>query len=258
MEDWSTNEMEYQIIGSVDDKILTKYQPSLENLDILDQYQTRILLLLFLEGTTKCSTSSLSFQGIKRKLDLHQQILTNALNRLIDKKFILKREGDNHYFLTQKGLQFIQLHVNMTNSKLNHPKKWPTIERVYMTDISTDDFLDIFRGKWFGDFRWVGWFQDTNSIKLEWISTDNSVEAIAWHGSSNDSSYPYLIKTILFQKSPTISPEELKQKADWFKFHFNKKLAKIGIIVKEYPFKNTDFRLSASKNNQWFYQSCVN
>ena len=89
MEDWSTNQMPYSI-GSVDEKILLNYQPNLDDLDIVDEYQTQILLLLFLEGVTKCSPPSLSFQGIKRKLDLHQQILTNALNRLLDKDFIQK------------------------------------------------------------------------------------------------------------------------------------------------------------------------
>ncbi|NVM01465.1 MAG: hypothetical protein HWN67_03970 [Candidatus Helarchaeota archaeon] len=253
MEDWSTNQMPYTI-GSVDEKILTAYQPNMDDLDIVDEYQTQILLLLFLEGMTKCSPPSLSFQGIKRKLDLHQQILTNALNRLLDKDFIQK-STDNHYILTKKGIQFIRtFSPNVSNSELNTP----TIESVYKTDITAESFLNGLKGKWFGDFRWIGWFQDSDSTKLEWISTDNSIEAVAWHKNSRLNSYPYLIKTIIFQKSPLITPEEMKQKANWFKYHFNKKLAKIGALIEEYLPEESVLQLKSSRNNDWFFQTCIN
>jgi DNA-binding MarR family transcriptional regulator len=253
MEDWSTNQMPYSI-GSVDEKILTAYQPNVDDLDIVDEYQTQILLLLFLEGMTKCSPPSLSFQGIKRKLDLHQQILTNALNRLLDKEFIQK-SPDNHYILTKKGFQLIQtFSPNVSNSDLDTP----TIENIYKTDISAESFLKSLKGKWFGDFRWIGWFQDSDSTKLEWISTDNSIEAVAWHKNSKINSYPYLIKTIIFQKSPIITPEEMKQKANWFKYHLNKKLAKKGALIEEYIPEDSVLQINSSKNDDWFYQNCVN
>lgn len=253
MEDWSTNQMPYTI-GSVDEKNLIAYQPDMDDLDLLDEYQTHILLLLFLEGITKCSPSSLSFQGIKRKLDIHQQILTNALNRLLNKDFIQK-SPDNHYILTEKGKQFIRaVSPDITTSEFDAP----TIENVYKTDISAENFLNSLKGKWFGDFRWIGWFQDSNSTKLEWISTDNSVEAVAWHKKSKLNTYPYLIKTILFQKSPAITPEEMKQKAKWFKYHFNKKLAKNGSMIEEYLPEGTVLHLKSSKNDDWYYQTCVN
>lgn len=259
MVELATEGTQFTTIGSFNEKIITRYQPNFENIGILDQYQTQILLLLFLEGTAKCSTPSLSFQGIKRKLDLHQQILTNALNRLLEKKLILKSSSDNHYFLTKEGLDFIQSNSsNMTDLKLNSTMDLPTIENIYITNISADNFLNTFLGKWFGDFRWIGWFQDANSVKLEWISTDNSVEAIAWHGNSTNNSESYIIKIIIFQKSPTITAEEFKQKANLFKYYFNKKLAKTATMKKEFPIENPSFQLDHSKNNLWFYQSCVN
>ncbi|MHA1376948.1 MAG: hypothetical protein ACTSRG_01075 [Candidatus Helarchaeota archaeon] len=254
MEDWSTNQMPFTTIGSVNEKILTEFMPNLEYLDIVDEYQTHILLLLFLEGRTKCSPSSLSFQGIKRKLDLHQQILTNALNRLLEKEFIQKN-SDNHYILIKKGFQLIQgISVNLDKSKLNIPK----IENTYKTDISAEIFLNSLKGKWFGDFRWVGWFQDSSSIKLEWISDDNSVEAIAWHKDSDINAYPYSIKTIVFQKSSAISPEEMRHKANLFKYHFNKKLAKFGSLNEDYLPDESAFHLKSSRHDDWYYQNYIN
>lgn len=254
MEDWSTNQIPFTTIGSIDEKVLTQYHQSSEYLDIVDEYQTQILLLLFLEGMTKFSPSSLSFQGIKRKLDIHQQILTNALNRLLDKEFIHKN-SDNHYILTKKGFHFIQsLTVDINKSDLNTP----IVENTYKTDISAKLFLNSLKGKWFGDFRWIGWFKDSNSVKLEWISDDNSVEAVAWHKKSGITAYPYSIKTMIFQKSPTISHEEMKHKVNLFKYHFNKKLTKIGSVAEDYRPDESTFHLKSSKSNEWYYQNCIN
>ncbi|MHA1300661.1 MAG: hypothetical protein ACTSO9_14685, partial [Candidatus Helarchaeota archaeon] len=137
MDDWSTNQMPFTTIGSVDEKTLLEYQPNSEQLDVVDEYQAQVLLLLFLEGMTKFSPSSLSFQGIRRKLSLHQQILTNALNRLLEKDFIVK-QPDDHYILTKKGAQFIQQYCpNLSDSSLNTP----TIENSYNTEITADTFL---------------------------------------------------------------------------------------------------------------------
>lgn len=249
-------------IGIVDDKIMSDlhddYQPSLEEVEYLDTYQFRILLLFALEGIAKRSISSLSFQGMRRKLELHQQILTKALNRLVNKQLIFKSSGDNHYLLTEKGQIFLQnILKNAKKSKSDKKDQWKAIERTYSTQLSADEFLNTFLGRWFGEFRWVGWFKDMDSIKMEWISEDNSYEAIASHEGRKQELPPYTIKTFLVQKSSADTVDDLQDKLERFNSHFNKILSETGPILKEEEITATP-QFTQSAIHEWFDHHVAN
>ncbi|MHA1144418.1 MAG: hypothetical protein ACTSRW_06755 [Candidatus Helarchaeota archaeon] len=250
-------------IGIVDKKLVfemnEEYCSELEKIDSLDSYQLQVLLLLVLEGLAKRSISSLSFQGIKRKLNIHQQILTKALNRLLDKEFISKRSDDNHYVLSDKGRNFLQrLLLQIKSRKTSSTNKWRIIEQTHKTPLTAREFLENLMGKWFGNFRWVGWFQDRDSIKVEWISTDNAYEAIASHEGRNQVQQGNIVKTFLVQKSPEKSLKELEIQSKQFNIQISKLLSQAPQIPSKQDVVTSATKFTTSNLQNWLNQFPAN
>lgn len=151
--------------------------------DILRNNDSKILSLLGQEAG-----SNYSFKGLIRKLNLHQQSLTRALNRLEDLKLIKKSQIG--YRLTTNGESLMMLLsstknstnnlIGRDNSELNKEKQkrngYIQLLQTYIpVDIKPEEISHKLIGKWFNNLRWVGLIEsEAGGYMLQWVSDDNN------------------------------------------------------------------------------------
>ena len=105
-----------------------------------------------------------SFQGMKRRLGLHQEKLTRILKRLEDDNLVLK---------TDEGYRV-----------LHHPRKAarhtaygePVIRGQLPPGMSPEAFTSKLKGRWFKNFRWLGYSNGEPGRSLYWITENGSFQ----------------------------------------------------------------------------------
>jgi DNA-binding HxlR family transcriptional regulator len=167
---------EYDSNDRIDDYLQSKD-------DILRNNDAKILSLL-----GQKTGSNYSFKGLIRKLNLHQQSLTRALNRLEDLKLIKKSQIG--YRLTTNGESLMMLLsstknstnnlIGRDNSILNKEKQkrngYIQLLQTYIpVDVKPEEILYKLIGKWFNNLRWVGLIEgEAGGYMLQWVSDDNN------------------------------------------------------------------------------------
>jgi len=159
-----------------------------------DQLTQEEYILLDYLGTIedlKQGEFTVSFQGLKRKIDLHQARLTKALKRMLEKDLIAKE--DKGYSLTSNGA----LLANELMKKFGRQSTLESEIHSYIArgniggfPMSVSDREKIAKalsGKWFGEFRFIAKSDTSEGVfEIEWISTNRSVGAKLIIGPEND------------------------------------------------------------------------
>lgn len=171
-EEKPTNEKEVK----VDDKMV---QIIIDNsADVsLDDFQTndkKVLSLLNQDGTV--NDNQYTFNGLVRKLKIHQQSLTRSLHRLESAGLIKKT--DHGYTLT-KSLDSILVkksRIDLENLSKNISSQYGQFEQILQlyipTEIKVEDVIEKLLGKWFGTLRWIGIVEGDGGYVLQWASND--------------------------------------------------------------------------------------
>lgn len=142
-----------------------------------------------MKKNVRSASVTVSFQGLKRKVDIHQARLTKALNRLQEKDLVTK--NPDGYSLTEKGLRLSEKLMDRFG-KTTHFN--PTIHthrikgKIQAAKLSNEDLHDLskaFVGIWFGDFRFVAKTDYEDFIELEWLSTNGLITAKLVLGPDN-------------------------------------------------------------------------
>jgi DNA-binding HxlR family transcriptional regulator/DNA-binding IscR family transcriptional regulator len=150
--------------------------------DVLRNNDTKILNLLDQEPG-----SNYSFNGLIRKLNLHQQSLTRALKRLEDLRLIEKSQIG--YRLTRNGESLMTL-LTSKNSTDNYARSRghvlhrerekrncyiQLLQTRISVDVKPEEILSKLIGKWFNNLRWVGLVEsEGGGYMLQWVSDDSN------------------------------------------------------------------------------------
>jgi hypothetical protein len=143
-------------------------QPSLdsnaefEELD-LDDRELEVLKLLSSE-----QNAHFSFQGLRRRLGFHQETLTRTLRRLEDAHAIERSPDGYRLSGSANGYSF--------TIRTNQPNPKPIVEAYLPTQVDVSVLFQRLRGKWFGNFRWLGYSHDGDMISMSWISEDGRMQ----------------------------------------------------------------------------------
>lgn len=105
-----------------------------------------------------------TFQGLKRRLGLHQEKLTRILRRLEDDNLVLK---------TDEGYRVVQ-HSRKASRHLIEGE--PVIRGQLPPGIDSEALLTNIKGRWFKNFRWLGYSNGNDEQSLYWITEDNKVQ----------------------------------------------------------------------------------
>ena len=176
-----TDSFELRACGPIETR-LTEEAYSFNDGGVLDEEITtrelNILLLLASEAYSKDSQAEISFQGIKTKLNLHQQKVTNALKKLKDKELVDKTL--NGYKISRKGMNIVDFVLKSPKTSFQlESKEYVGLELTIPLNNKNNNLFKLvylLKGRWFSYFRWISLFQNTNSVKMEWQSLNGELE----------------------------------------------------------------------------------
>ena len=107
-----------------------------------------------------------TFQGMRRRLGLHQEKLTRILKRLEDDNLVLK---------TDDGYRV--LHSSRKASQ--HPDEGePVIRGQLPPGIDKQGLTSKLKGRWFKNFRWLGYSTSESGPCLYWITEDGKFQLV--------------------------------------------------------------------------------
>ncbi|MFW9928101.1 MAG: hypothetical protein ACFFD1_01765 [Candidatus Thorarchaeota archaeon] len=143
-----------------------------EDFKNLGTLESEIVSLYF----SKTPNFAYSFTGLKRQLgNVHQQSLTNSLDRLVEDSWLVKDQYGNYTLdPTKTPKNFYQSSYNNVTDTywdenwLGRPMLHIPVKKIYQE----------LHGKWFGKSRFIGGMYDSqkNEALLEWSDTTNKSE----------------------------------------------------------------------------------
>lgn len=120
---------------------------------------------------SKESDAVFAFQGLKRKLDIHQEKLSRILKRLED-RWIIKKV-DEGYALCCEGYK-----ISLSYRADQNAKSQTVLQAYLPIDVDAEELSSRLKGRWFGNLRWLGRSREPETI-LRWLSEDGKVEIAA-------------------------------------------------------------------------------
>ena len=106
-----------------------------------------------------------TFEGLRRRLKIHQETLSRILNRLTEENIV--RKTNSHYFLTSKAKELLK-----TQNQESDSPPLPLLQTFLPPQIPINKMVSNLKGKWFGTLRWLGYYITNEDIALKWITTD--------------------------------------------------------------------------------------
>jgi DNA-binding transcriptional ArsR family regulator len=109
-----------------------------------------------------------SFQGLRRRLGLHQETLARTLKRLEDAHAI-ERSPDGYSLRSTSANYSFNVQTSQSVPK-------PIIDAYLPSQIDVTILFQKLRGRWFSNFRWLGYSRDGEQLAMTWISEDGQIE----------------------------------------------------------------------------------
>src|SRR5216684_4722761 len=109
-----------------------------------------------------------AFDGLKRLLAVHQEMLSRVLDRLEDEGLLEK--VSEVYRLTMRGSQPIARPLSSTQPRI------PIVQSLLPHDVDVQRIIAGLKGRWFGSLRWLGYSQNDEGLVLKWITEEDSIQ----------------------------------------------------------------------------------
>ena len=110
------------------------------------------------------SDATYSFQSMKRKLGLHQEKLTRILKRLEDDNLVVKTDEGYKVLRQPRG----------SHRHIAHGE--PVIRGQLPPGMDPEAVMAKLKGRWFKNFRWLGYATSEAGQSLYWITEDGRYE----------------------------------------------------------------------------------
>ena len=149
----------------------------------LRQSDIDILEILFDNGDEN-TIATFTFNGLKVRSNLHQEILSRSLKRL--KELELVDKNKTGYNLNKKGKLFFSELKKILDEKRNNQTKYTQIIQLSVPfQIPNQQIVQNLSGKYFGSLRWIGMIQNIRGYQLKWKDIEDFMEIIL-HLSNNN------------------------------------------------------------------------
>ncbi len=110
-----------------------------------------------------------AFQGLRRRLDIHQQSLTRALRRLERDGFLTRH--DDGYALTEVGFAALADGRAAVDTPHAGPSDiLPLVHAILPPDVDADHVADRLAGRWYRGLRWYGQSGGPGETVLTWLT----------------------------------------------------------------------------------------
>ncbi len=124
--------------------------------------------LEILKALNQEDSSTVAFQGLKRKLGMHQESLSRALTRL-HRDGLVEKTPDGYRISKKVGLP-AGADRNPDNKIL------PIIQAYVPQSIDMDNLVSDLKGTWFGGLRWLGFAETDTDKVLTWITENGEAQ----------------------------------------------------------------------------------
>src|SRR6266704_5933513 len=109
-----------------------------------------------------------AFDGLKRLLGVHQEMLSRVLDRLEDEGLLEKvPEG---YRLTNRGSHQVARPLGSIQPKI------PIVQSLLPHDVDVQRIISGLKGHWFGSLRWLGYSQNEEGLVLIFFTEKTAYE----------------------------------------------------------------------------------
>jgi DNA-binding Lrp family transcriptional regulator len=140
---------------------------------ILNDRDMELLSMLYeAKDGNEANGLSLSFQGIRRKLGIHQETLSRGLKRLTEDGLVQKIGTE--YALSRKGNQILSRHLGLGRTKTKL-QSVPILNSLIPTGLTNENIELKLAHKWFGNLRWLGSHRDRDSLFMTWTTPDGKL-----------------------------------------------------------------------------------
>lgn len=110
-----------------------------------------------------------SFQGLRRRLGFHQETLTRTLRRL-EEADAIERSPEGYKLKSIGGVGY------SFNVRTSQSLSKPIIDAHLPAQVDVTILFQRLRGRWFSDFRWLGYSHDGDQLSMSWISEDGQIQ----------------------------------------------------------------------------------
>jgi len=110
-----------------------------------------------------------TFQGLRRKLGLHQEMLSRTLERL-EEQNLIERTSDGY-----------RIGANKDEFQFGYGAEATLIETQVVTAhlpgrVNVELTLNTLKGRWFHEFRWLAYSETASGLILRWITEDGRIQ----------------------------------------------------------------------------------
>lgn len=159
------------------------YEDDFISVNDLRQSDIDILEILFDNGDEN-TIATFTFNGLKIRSNLHQEILSRSLKRL--KELGLIDKTTSGYNFNKKGKFIFSKLKSILNEERNNQTKYTQIIQVSVAfQISNQQIVQNLSGKYFGSLRWIGMIQNMKGYQLKWKDIENFIEIIVYLSNNN-------------------------------------------------------------------------
>lgn len=111
-----------------------------------------------------------AFQGLRRKLGLHQQALTRTLRRL-ERQGVVQHDADG-YALTGQGHAALRGRASLAPAR---GEMLPVLQALLPPTVTAEDVAQRLARRWFRDLRWYGRSDAPGGTTLTWLTVDGGL-----------------------------------------------------------------------------------
>ena len=161
---------------TVDDKIIQIIVDESSGISLDDFQSNDKKILSVLNQDSDLVDNKYTFNGLVRKLGIHQQSLSRALRRLEDAGLIQRTESGYKLSKNLRSILVKKSRIDLENLARKISKQhlqFVQILQMYIpTTVLVDEVVDKLVGKWFGNLRWIGLVEGDGGYVLQWANSD--------------------------------------------------------------------------------------
>ena len=161
---------------TLDDKMMQLIidDPTGISLDDFQANDKKVLSLL--NQDNDLTTNQYTFNGLVRKLGMHQQSLSRSLHRLENSGLVEKSEAGYRPSKNLRSTLVKRSRLDLENLSRKISKshlQFSQVLQLYIpTTVKVEEIVSNLTGKWFGNLRWIGLVDGDGGYVLQWSCGD--------------------------------------------------------------------------------------
>ncbi len=161
---------------AVDEKTVQLVLDESSGISLDDFQENDKKVLSVLNQDNDLADNQYTFNGLARKLGMHQQSLARSLHRLESSGLVEKSQTG---YRLSKSLRSImmkksRLDLESISKKMSgeHLQFVQVLQLYVPTVVEIKEIVNKLVGKWFGDLRWIGLIEGDGGYILQWTNAD--------------------------------------------------------------------------------------